>query len=87
MSTFATPSDKHSLSKSQKQRLRELFQPKYEQALSDKDLWEIHFNLTRFMLAVSQGISESKLNISSGNSSETSVDKCGNESHHESPSS
>lgn len=38
----------------QKDELRVLFEPKYGHELSDEDLFEIHFNLKRFFMAVSK---------------------------------
>lgn len=42
------------LTDTQKNELRGLFEPKYGHELSDEDLFEIHFNLKRFFMAVSK---------------------------------
>lgn len=42
------------LTDTQKKELRSLFEPKYGHELSDDDLFEIHFNLKRFFMAVSK---------------------------------
>lgn len=40
--------DGQDMTNSQKDKLRELFVSRYEQKLSDQELFEIHFNLKRF---------------------------------------
>lgn len=42
------------LTETQKKELRAFFEPEYGRELTDQELWEIHFNLTRFFIAVSQ---------------------------------
>lgn len=42
------------LTETQKKELRAFFEPKYGRELTDKELWEIHFNLTRFFIAINQ---------------------------------
>ena len=42
------------LTETQKHDLRAFFEPKYGQELTDQELWEIHFNLTRFFIAINQ---------------------------------
>ncbi len=40
--------DGQDMTTSQKEKLRELFACRYDQELSDQELFEIHFNLKRF---------------------------------------
>ena len=42
------------LTKKQASILRGIFESKYDCKLSDKELWEIHFNLKTLMSAVNQ---------------------------------
>lgn len=42
------------LTTAQKEKLRGLFEPKYGRKLSDQELWEIHFNLKRFFVAINK---------------------------------
>ena len=42
------------LTDAQKKKLRGLFEPKYGHKLSDQELWEIHFSLKRFFIAINK---------------------------------
>jgi len=42
------------LTEERKQELRDLFECRYGRELSDRELWEIHFNLKRFFIAISK---------------------------------
>lgn len=54
MNTHEETQSAGNLTETQKNELRGIFEPKYGHALSDQDLFEIHFNLKRFFMAVSK---------------------------------
>lgn len=54
MNTHEESQPAGNLTETQKKELRSLFEPKYGYELSDEDLFEIHFNLKRFFMAVSK---------------------------------
>lgn len=54
MNTHEETQPAGNLTETQKKQLRSLFEPKYGHVLSDENLFEIHFNLKRFFMAVSK---------------------------------
>lgn len=52
MNTHEATQPAGNLTDTQKKELRSLFEPKYGYELSDEDLFEIHFNLKRFFMAI-----------------------------------
>lgn len=58
MNEDAKCSDGQDMTNVQKEKLRELFEHRYEHDLSDQDLFDIHFNLKRFLLLLKKAETE-----------------------------
>lgn len=54
MKTHEQSAPNENLNEAQKRNLRALFEPKYGRTLDDQELWEIHFNLKRFFMAIAK---------------------------------
>jgi len=58
MNEDAKCSDGQDMTNAQKEKLRGLFEHHYEHALSDQDLFDIHFNLKRFLQLIKKAEAE-----------------------------